>query len=74
MSMRDIEAEIAETRAELERTLAAIEDKFNVPKQAKKAQAKVTESYRRNPVPWLVGVVGAVVTIGGIIAWKVVKR
>ena len=74
MSIRDIEAEIAETRAELERTLAAIEDKFNVPKQAKKVQAKVTESYRRNPVPWLVGAVGAVVVIGGLIAWKVAKR
>ncbi|MGB3413647.1 MAG: DUF3618 domain-containing protein [Microbacteriaceae bacterium] len=74
MSMRDIEADIAATRAELEQTLQAIEDKFNIPKQAAKAKERVTSSYERNPRPWLIGAAVAVVAIGGLITMSVLKR
>lgn len=52
------ETRIADARSELEQTLEAIEDKLNVPKQVGEL---ITwgASYERNPLPWIIGAVGA---------------
>lgn len=74
MTTSDIQNKVAQTRAQLESTLDAIDDKLNVPKQigilAKKAQA----SYEEDPVPWIVGVTAAVAVVGGLVAWALLAR
>ncbi|MES2170351.1 MAG: DUF3618 domain-containing protein [Actinomycetota bacterium] len=61
------------TRAQLEATLDAIEDKLNVPKQVGRLRSKAMSSYHSNPIPWIVGATAAVIAIGGIIAWAVLS-
>ncbi len=63
------EESISATRAELEQTLDAIEDKLNVPKQAGRLARKARVSYDDNPVPWIIGATAAVIVIGGLVAW-----
>jgi hypothetical protein len=69
MNIPASEESISATRAQLEDTLDAIEDKLNVPKQAGKLARKAQASYEANPVPWIVGATAAVIAIGGIVAW-----
>lgn len=59
---------VAAKRAELERTLDAIEDKLNLPKQAGILAQRVKVSYEDNPTPWIAGVAGGLAVLGGIIA------
>jgi hypothetical protein len=61
------------TRAQLESTLDAIEDKLNLPKQVGRLRAKAMGSYRANPIPWIVGATAAVIAIGGIVAWAIIS-
>ncbi|MEO7122679.1 MAG: DUF3618 domain-containing protein [Lacisediminihabitans sp.] len=63
------EESISATRAQLEETLDAIEDKLNVPKQAGKLARKAQASYEDNPVPWIIGATAAVIVVGGLVAW-----
>ncbi|WP_349903894.1 DUF3618 domain-containing protein [Parafrigoribacterium humi] len=63
------EASISATRAQLEDTLDAIEDKLNVPKQAGRLARKARASYEDNPVPWIIGATAAVIVVGGLVAW-----
>lgn len=58
-------------RSELEATLDAIDDKLNVPKQAKRLAARARASYKDRPVPWILGATAAAVVVAGIIAWAV---
>ncbi len=74
MSDTTVGTKIASTRAELEETLDAIEDKLNVPKQVGRLREKAMSSYEANPIPWIAGATAAVVGIGGIIAWAVLSR
>ena len=60
---------VATLRAELEDTLDAIEDKLNVPKQAKRLKAKAQASYEDRPVPWIIGATAVVIIAGGLVAW-----
>ena len=69
MSDEGIEAKVAATRANLESTLDAIEDKFNVPKRVGELTDRVQESYGRNPVPWIVGAVAVAGAVVGLVAW-----
>jgi hypothetical protein len=69
MTDEDIQAKVAATRANLESTLDAIEDKFNVPKRVGDLTSRVQESYERNPVPWIVGAVGLAGAVIGLVAW-----
>lgn len=62
---------IASTRAQLEETLDAIEDKLNVPKQLGKAGRRIKASYEQNPVPWIIGATAAVIVVGGLVAWAI---
>ena len=73
MSIPASEESISATRAQLEETLDAIEDKLNVPKQAGRLARKAQASYEANPVPWIVGATAAVIAIGGIVAWALFR-
>ena len=68
-----LETKISSARAELEGTLDAIEDRLNVPKQFKKLTRRAQASYRDNPVPWIIGATAAVIVVGGLIAWAIVR-
>lgn len=68
------EARVAAARAALGETLNAIEDKFNVPKRTRAAAERIKASYRRNPAPWIAGIVGAGLVAAGAIAFVIVRR
>jgi hypothetical protein len=55
------------TRAQLESTLDAIEDRLNVPKQVGRLRSRAVSSYQANPIPWIVGATAAVIAIGGLV-------
>jgi ElaB/YqjD/DUF883 family membrane-anchored ribosome-binding protein len=66
------------TRARLEQTLDAIDEKLDVKKQAgeMKKQAgemseRVKNSYESNPVPWIIGATAATVVVVGLVAWAI---
>ena len=67
----DIQSQVARTRANLENTLDAIEDKFNVPKRASELTQRARVSYESNPTPWIVGATGVAIAVLGIIAWAI---
>jgi hypothetical protein len=69
MSTDDIQAQVASTRADLESTLDAIEDKLNVQKQASHYVDKAKASYDENPVPWIVGATAVAISVVGLVAW-----
>jgi hypothetical protein len=71
MSDDDIQARVAATRANLENTLDAIEDKFNVPKQASALKQRVQGSYEENRTPWIVGATAVGIAVVGLIAWAI---
>ena len=73
MSDEGIEAKVAATRANLESTLDAIEDKFNVPKRVGELTDRAKESYDKNPIPWIIGAAAVAVGIASIIAWAVLS-
>ena len=67
----DIQSQVARTRAHLENTLDAIEDKFNVPKRASELTQRARASYENNPTTWIVGATGVAIAILGVIAWAI---
>ena len=67
----DIQSQVARTRANLENTLDAIEDKFNVPKRASELSHRARASYESNPTPWIVGATGVAIAVLGVIAWAI---
>jgi hypothetical protein len=70
----DVEHRIAVTRAELESTLNAIEDKLNVPKKIRHAARRARKSYDRNPLPWIAGAAVAAVAAASAIAWAALSK
>ncbi|MEP6478441.1 MAG: DUF3618 domain-containing protein [Rhodoglobus sp.] len=66
---RTVESRIASTRAELQDTLDAIEDKLNVPKRVNELTDRAKASYESNPVPWIVGATAVAAGVIGLIAW-----
>lgn len=71
MSESDIQARVAATRADLARTLDAIEDKVNVPKQVGELSRKAKASYESNPTPWVVAATSVAVAVVGLVAWAI---
>ena len=67
----DIESQVARTRANLEGTLDAIEDKFNVPKRVGELSKRAQASWESNPTPWIVGATGVAIAVIGLIAWAI---
>ncbi|MGV8858476.1 DUF3618 domain-containing protein [Rhodoglobus sp.] len=64
---------IEQARAELERTLDAIEDKFNVGKRVDEVATRVRSSYESNPIPWIVGAAAAAVSVVAVVAWAILS-
>lgn len=73
MSESDIQAKVAATRADLARTLDAIEDKINVPKQVSELSRKAKASYESNPTPWIVAATSVAVAVVGLVAWALLS-
>jgi Protein of unknown function (DUF3618) len=67
----DIQSQVARTRANLESTLDAIEDKFNVPKRVSELSKRAQASWESNPTPWIVGATGVAIAVLGIVAWAI---
>ena len=72
--MSDVESRIAASRAELEATLDAIEDKLNVPKRMGELTEKVKDSYESNPIPWIVGALAAAAAVVSVVAWAILNN
>jgi len=64
---------IEQARAELERTLDAIEDKFNVGKRVDEVATRVRSSYESNPLPWIIGAAAAAVSVVAVVAWAILS-
>jgi hypothetical protein len=73
MSDKSIDTAITATRARLESTLDAIEDKLNVPKQASALVERTKASYERNPLPWIIGATAAAIVVAGLVAWAILS-
>jgi len=67
------ESRVASARADLEATLDEIEDKLNVPKRVDELTTKARASYESNPVPWIVGAIGAAVAVASVVAWALLS-
>jgi hypothetical protein len=67
----DIQAQVARTRANLETTLDAIEDKLNVPKRVGELTKRAQASWETNRTPWIVGATGVAIAVLGVIAWAI---
>jgi hypothetical protein len=59
----DVQSQVARTRANLESTLDAIEDKFNVPKRVSELSKRAQASWESNPTPWIVGATGVAIAV-----------
>jgi hypothetical protein len=68
-----IESDISATRAKLEGTLDAIEDKLNVKKQTSALVERTKSSYEANPVPWIIGATAAAIVVAGLVAWAILS-
>ena len=73
MTVKALEAQAAATRAELEATLDAIEDKLNVPKQIKRGIASAQKSIDKDPLPWIIAAAIGVVVVAGVIVGSVLR-
>jgi vacuolar-type H+-ATPase subunit I/STV1 len=75
----ELRSDIETTREKLAQTLDAIEDRLNVPKQAKQVAGRARETFDRlstdNPVLlYAAAGVAAVVAVGGVVVWRIVRR
>lgn len=68
-----IDARVTAARSSLESTLDQLDDRLNVPKQAKKLTARAKSSYEQKPVPWIIGATAAAIVVAGTIAWAVLS-
>ena len=66
-----IEDSITATRAKLEGTLDAIEEKLDVKKQTSALVERTKSSYEANPIPWIVGATAAAIVAAGLVAWAI---
>jgi hypothetical protein len=73
MPEKSIDSAITQTRARLENTLDAIEDKLNVPKQASALVERTKASYESNPIPWIIGATAAALVVAGLVAWAILS-
>jgi hypothetical protein len=73
MPEKSIDTAITQTRARLETTLDAIEDKLNVPKQASFLVERTKASYESNPIPWIIGATAAALVVAGLVAWAILS-
>lgn len=67
--MAESTARVGEVRVELARTLDELGDRLNPGKQLRRLPATVRDSWRRDPVPWIVGGGVAVLVVAGAVVW-----
>ncbi len=70
----ELQADAAKRRADLAATLDAIEDKLNLPKQARIAFDDARRSFRRDPLPWVAGAVAVAAAAVGAAVWAIRSR
>jgi hypothetical protein len=74
----EIRSDIESTREKLAQTLDAIEDRLNVPQQAKlyvgRAQVALEKLRKDNPVVLYASAGAAAVLTGGLIVWRLARR
>ncbi|MBC7518487.1 MAG: DUF3618 domain-containing protein [Microbacteriaceae bacterium] len=73
-STSEIQQRVAKTRAQLEETLDAIEDKLNVPKQLLIAARRLRAKFEDDPLPWIAATAGVVVLAGAVVIGSVARR
>ena len=71
MTDKSVENSIKTTRAHLENTLDAIEDKLDVKKQTSVLVERTKASYEANPIPYIVGATAAAIVVAGLVAWAI---
>lgn len=72
LSSEKIDSTIRATRAKLDSTFDAIEDKFNEPKKQVSAFVERTKSsYESNPIPYIIGATAAAIVVVGLVAWAI---
>lgn len=71
MNTMDAKADAAQARADLAKTLDAIEDRLNVPKRVSELGKRAATAYEKNPVPWIIGGVAVAVIAVGLVAWAI---
>ena len=71
MTDKSVENSIKTTRAHLENTLDAIEDKLDVKKQTRVLVERTKASYEANPIPYIVGATAAAIVVAGLVAWAI---
>jgi vacuolar-type H+-ATPase subunit I/STV1 len=74
----ELRSDIESTREKLAATLDAIEDRLNVPMQAKRAVGKARAAFDKlnteNPVVLYAAAGAVVVATGGLIVWRLARR
>jgi hypothetical protein len=74
----EIRSDIESTREKLAQTLDAIEDRLNVPQQAKlylgRAQVALEKLRKDNPVVLYASAGAVAVVTGGLIVWRLARR
>jgi hypothetical protein len=71
MSESNVQSSINATRAKLEGTLGAIEEKLDVKRQAGVLVERTKSSYEANPIPWIIGATAAAIVAAGLVAWAI---
>lgn len=69
-SIYEAEQELQSVQDELTATLAELQDRLNVPKQAKRLGRKAQQSYQERPLAWVAGAAGVAVTVAGLLIWN----
>jgi uncharacterized protein (UPF0147 family) len=74
----EIRSDIESTREKLAQTLDAIEDKLNVPKQARRVVDRARDAFEKlnkeNPVIVYATAGAVVLAAGGLVAWRIARR
>ncbi|MGL4340130.1 MAG: DUF3618 domain-containing protein [Rhodoglobus sp.] len=72
--MSELQSRVEASRAELEATLNAIEDKLNVPRRVGRVAWNLRRSYEMRPAPWILGGIAAAVVAAAIVSWAILSN
>lgn len=68
--IRQAEAEAVAAQEELAATLAELQDRLNVPKQAQRLGRTLKQNYQENTTAWVAAAAGVAATVAGILIWR----
>ncbi len=68
--IRQAEAEAVAAQEELAATLAELQDRLNVPKQAQRLGRTLKQNYQENTTTWVAAAAGVAATVAGILIWR----